>query len=147
VSTMSNPPQLRLYIDTNIFLDHFLRRRGKSSTLLKDIAGGRFDGITSHFTLSELTGVLKELRVPHADINRIIGQVQAFPNIQIVFHDQNMFLDMPQNMLGTCVQCRDALHFMIAKSLAVDRIVTRDGGFRNAVNSVIQCVTPEQLIP
>jgi hypothetical protein len=73
--------------------------------------------------------------------------VQAFPNVQIVFHDQNMFLDMPQNILGACVQCRDALHFMIAKSLAADRIVTRDSGFKNAVDSVIQCVTPEQLIP
>jgi predicted nucleic acid-binding protein len=144
---MSSSPQPRLYIDTNIFLDHFLRRRGKSSTLLREIANGRFAGVTSHFTLSELTGVLKELRVPYADISRIIGQVQAFPNLQIVFHDQNMFLDMPQNIINTCVQCRDALHFMVAKSLAVDRIVTRDGGFKNAVDSVIQCVTPEQLIP
>jgi predicted nucleic acid-binding protein len=128
-------------------LDHFLRRRGKSSILFREIANGRFAGVTSHFTLSELTGVLKELRVPHADIGRIMGQVQAFPNVQIVFHDQNMFLDMPQNILDTCVQCRDALHFMIAKSLAADRIVTRDSGFKNAVDSIIQCVTPEQLIP
>jgi predicted nucleic acid-binding protein len=144
---ISSSPQLRLYIDTNIFLDHFLRRRGKSSTLLREIANGRFAGVTSHFTLSELTGVLKELRVPYADISRIIGQVQAFPNLQIVFHDQNMFLNMPQNIINTCVQCRDALHFMVAKSLAADRIVTRDSGFKNAVDSVIQCVTPEQLIP
>lgn len=147
MSQMAFSPQLRLYIDTNIFLDHFLGRRGKSSILLREIANGRFAGITSHFTLSELVGVLKELRVPPIDIDRIIKQVQAFPNILIVFHDQNMFLNMPQSILETCLQCRDALHFMIAKSLAADKIVTRDSGFKNAVNSVIQCVTPEQLIP
>jgi predicted nucleic acid-binding protein len=71
-------PRLRLYIDTNIFLDHFLRRRGRSSTLLREIANGRFAGITSHFTLSELTGVLKELGVPHADIGRIFGKCKHF---------------------------------------------------------------------
>jgi predicted nucleic acid-binding protein len=115
--------------------------------LLREIANGRFEGVTSHFTLSELTGVLKELGVPHADIGKIIGQVQAFPNIQVVLPDQSMFIDMPGSILSTCVQCRDALHFMIAKSLLADRIVTRDTGFKNAVDSAIQCVTPEQLVP
>jgi predicted nucleic acid-binding protein len=136
-----------LYIDTNIFLDHFLRRRGKSSALLREIANGRFVGVTSYFTLSELAGVLKELRVPHDKIERIIEQVQTFSNIQIVFHDQNMFLSMPQSILQTCTQCRDALHFVIARFLAADKIVTRDNGFKHAVNSVIECVTPEQLLP
>ena len=144
---VTSSPHLRLYIDTNIFLDHFLGRIGKSTTLLRQIAAGQFDGITSHFALSEITGVLKECRLPHSDITRMVGQIQAFPNIQIVIHDQSMFLNMPNSILSTCVQCRDALHFTVAKYMAVDRIVTRDGGFRNAVNSVIQCVTPEQLIP
>lgn len=143
---MTPNPLLRLYIDTNIFLDHFLGRRGKSTKLFKEIAKGRFEGVTSHFTLSELAGVLKELKVRSDEIDRILRQVQAFPNIYIVFHDQNMFLNMPQSILDTCVQCRDALHFMIAKSLAVDKIVTRDSGFKNAVGSLIECVTPEQLI-
>jgi len=147
VNKMAHKAQLRLYIDTNIFLDHFLGRRGKSTKLFREVAKGRFEGVTSHFTLSELAGVLKELGVHPNEINVIIRQVQAFPNIRIVFHDQEMFLNMPQSILDTCVQCRDALHFMIAKSLAVDKIVTRDTGFKNAVDSVIQCVTPEQLIP
>ena len=147
MSIMSSSAQSRLYIDTNIFLDHFLRRRGKSSELLREIAKGRFLGITSHFTLSELAGVLKEVGLSPKDIDATIAQVQAFPNIQIIFHDQNMFLTMPQQILGTCVQCRDALHFIVAKFLAADKIVTRDGGFKHAVNSVIECVTPEQLLP
>jgi predicted nucleic acid-binding protein len=144
---MTSVPKLRLYIDTNIFLDHFLRRRGKSSTLLREIAKGRFSGVTSQFTMSELTGVLKEARVAINEINRITGLVQSFPNIQIVFHDPNMLQEMPQDMLGTCVQCRDALHFVMAKSLAADRIVTRDEGFKRAVHSIIPCITPEQLLP
>jgi len=147
VSKMTSVPQLRLYIDTNIFLDHFLRRRGKSSTLLREIANGQFSGVTSQFTMSELTGVLKEEKVSINEINRIIGLVQAFPNIQIVFHDPNMFQEMPQDILSTCAQCRDALHFVMAKSLAADRIVTRDKGFKRAVHSIIPCVTPEQLLP
>ncbi len=147
MSRMTNNPQLRLYIDTNIFLDHFLKRRDKSSLLFREIGKGQFSGITSQFTISELTGVLKEARVSASEINRIIGLVQAFPNIQIVFHDLSMLQSMPQDMLHTCVQCRDALHFAVARSLAVDRIVTRDGGFKRAVDSVIPCVTPEQLLP
>jgi len=139
--------QPRLYLDTNIFLDHFLGRRGRSSDLLREIARGQFLGVTSHFTLSEIASVLKELGLPQNRIHSIINQVQAFPNIDIVFHDQNMFLDMPQRILDTCVQCRDALHFMVAVFLAVDNIVTRDLGLKRAVDSVILCVTPEQLLP
>jgi len=147
VNKMTPDSQLRLYIDTNIFLDHLLKRKGKSSQLIREIANGRFEGFTSYFTLSELASVLKELGVPRDDINRILIQVQAFPNIHIVFHDHKTFLDMPEDILNTCAQCRDALHFVIAKYLRVDRIVTRDKGFKNAVANVIQCVTPEQLIP
>lgn len=147
MSIMSSSAPTRLYIDTNIFLDHFLKRQGKSSALLREIAKGRFLGITSHFTLSELAGVLKEVGLSPKDIGTIISQVQAFPNIQIIFHDQNMFLTMPQQILDTCVQCRDALHFTIARFLSADKIVTRDNGFKHAVNSVIECVTPEQLLP
>lgn len=144
---MTSSSPLRLYVDTNIFLDHFLRRPGKSSALLTKIAKGQFIGITSHFTLSELTGVLKELRLPQQNIDAIINKVQSFPNLQVILYDQNMFLSMPQTMLDTCVQCRDALHFIIAKYLGADKIVTRDNGFKHAVNSVIECVTPEQLLP
>ena len=97
---MSSSAQTRLYIDTNIFLDHFLRRQGKSSELLREIAKGRFLGITSHFTLSELVGVLKEVGLSPKDIDATITKVQAFPNIQIVFHDQNMFLTMPSKSLA-----------------------------------------------
>jgi len=139
--------QLSLYIDTNIFLDHFLQRRGRSSALLRVIAAGRFFGVTSHFTLSEIVGVLKASGVPQNRIDYIINQVESFPNISIIFHDQNMFLDMPRRILDTCMQCRDALHFMAASFLAVDNIVTRDPGFKRAVNSLIPCVTPEQLLP
>lgn len=147
MNRMTPNSQLRLYIDTNIFLDHLLGRKGKSSQLIREIASGRFEGFTSHFTLSELAGVLKELGVPRDDINKILIHVQNFPNVQIVFHDYRMFLEMPENILNTCVQCRDALHFMIAKYLAVDKIVTRDKGFKNAVDYFIPCITPEQLIP
>lgn len=141
----TNP--LRLYVDTNIFLDHFLGRTGKSSALFRAIARGEFFGVTSQFTLSELTGVLKMAGKSPDDINHIINNVQAFPNISIVFHDATMLSNMPSDMLATCCQCRDALHFVSAKSLSADRIVTRDSGFKRAVNSLIQCVTPEQLIP
>jgi predicted nucleic acid-binding protein len=144
---MTLDSHLRLYVDTNIFLDHLLKRGGKSSQLIREIANGRFEGFTSHFTLSELAGVLKELSVPRDDINRILMQVQAFPNVHIVLCDYKIFLDMPEDILNTCAQCRDALHFVTAKYLRVDRIVTRDKGFKNAVSHVIQCVTPEQLIP
>ncbi|MEM3874659.1 MAG: type II toxin-antitoxin system VapC family toxin [Candidatus Bathyarchaeia archaeon] len=143
---MTSGSQPRLYIDTNIFLDHLLGRKVKSSQLIREIANGRFEGFTSHFTLSELAGVLKELGVPRGDINKILIRVQEFPNIQIVFHDYIMFLDMPENILNTCVQCRDALHFMAAKYLAVDKIVTRDKGFKSAIDHIIPCVTPEQLL-
>ncbi|PUA31501.1 MAG: hypothetical protein B9J98_06010 [Candidatus Terraquivivens tikiterensis] len=146
---MRSVPRLRLYLDTNIFLDldHLLGRKGKSSQLIREIANGRFEGFTSHFILSELAGVLKELGVPREYINKILVCVQKFPNVQIVFHEYIMFLDMPENILNTCVQCRDALHFVVAKYLAVDKIVTRDKGFKNTVDHVIPYVTPEQLIP
>lgn len=144
---MTSGTQPRIYIDTNIFLDHFLRRPGQSSNLLREIARGRFLGITAHFTLSELAGVLKELRVPRNRIDNIISLVQSFPNIHIIFHDQSMFLGMPQRILDTCAQSRDALHFMVALSLSVDNIVTRDRGFKRAVDSIIPCVTPEALLP
>jgi len=87
--------QLSLYIDTNIFLDHFLQRRGRSSALLRVIAAGRFFGVTSHFTLSEIVGVLKASGVPQNRIDYIINQVESFPNISIIFHDQNIFLTCP----------------------------------------------------
>ena len=144
---MATNPPLRLYIDTNIFLDHLLGRDGRSSALFRAIARGDFFGVTSQFTLSEITGVLKMAGRSPDDINHIINNVQAFPNISIVFHNATMLSDMPRDMLATCCQCRDALHFVSAKSLLADRIVTRDGGFRHAVNAQIQCVTPEQLIP
>lgn len=143
---MTSSHQLRLYIDTNIFLDHLLGRKGKSSQLIIEIANGRFEGFTSYFTLSEIAGVLKELGFPREDINEILMNIQKFPNIQIVFHDYRMLLDMPENILNTCVQCRDALHFIVAKYLAVDKIVTRDKGFKDAVDNIVPCVTPEQLI-
>ena len=134
---MATSPQLRLYIDTNIFLDHFLGRTGKSSALFRAIARGDFFGVTSQFTLSELTGVLKMAGKSPDEINNIINNVQAFPNISIVFHDATMLSNMPMDMLATCCQCRDALHFVSAKSLMADRIVTRDNDFKRAVNSLI----------
>ena len=134
---MATSPQLRLYIDTNIFLDHFLGRTGKSSALFRAIARGDFFGVTSQFTLSELTGVLKMAGKSPDEINNIINNVQAFPNISIVFHDATMLSNMPSDMLTTCCQCRDALHFVSAKSLMADRIVTRDNDFKRAVNSLI----------
>lgn len=143
---MRASPRLRLYIDTNIFLDHLLGRKGKSSQLIREISKGRFEGFTSYFTLSEIAGVLKELKVPQKDINKILISIQSFPNIQIVFHDYEMFLELPKDILDTCLQCRDALHFIVAKYLAVDKIVTRDKGFKNAVDHIIPCVTPEQLM-
>jgi predicted nucleic acid-binding protein len=139
--------QPRLYLDTNIFLDHFLGRKGHSSDLLREVARGRFAGLTSHFTLSEITGVLKQSGLPHDQVTSMVTRVQSFPNIMIVFNDRQMFLEMPQRILSSCAQCRDALHFMVALFLKADKIVTRDWGFKNAVDSIIPCVTPEQLLP
>jgi len=143
---MASSPLMRLYIDTNIYLDHLLRRSRRSSRLLKEIGRGKFLGITSHFTFSELAGVLKEAGLPPSKINTILNQLQAFPNIQIVFHEPWMFAEMPNQILNTCAQSRDALHYVIALYLKADKIVTRDHGFKNAVSSVIPCVTPEELL-
>jgi len=139
--------QPRLYIDTCIFLDHFLGRRGRSSDLLREIARGHFSGITSYFTLSEIAGVLKEQGLPRNRIDGVINSIQAFPNIDIIFHSQNMLLNIPRRILDTCLQCRDALHFIVAAFLAADQIVTRDSGFKRAADSIIPCTTPEQLLP
>ncbi|MFQ6074739.1 MAG: type II toxin-antitoxin system VapC family toxin [Candidatus Bathyarchaeia archaeon] len=143
---MTSAP-LRLYIDTNIYLDHFLRRRGRSSELFREIRNGTFEGITSHFTFSEMAGVLKVLGCPRTRIESILGRAQSFPNITIVFHDTDMFLNMPDQILNTCVKTRDVLHFAVANSLAVDRIVTRDEAFKNAVGDIIQGVNPEDVLP
>ena len=142
----SAPAPMRLYIDTNIYLDHFLRRRGRSTDLLREIARGTFLGVTSHFTFSEIASVLKMERVSRQTINSILDRSQRFPNIQIVFHDPTMFLEIPKEILQTCAQSRDALHFIVALHMRVDRIVTRDTDFRSAVNKKIPCVTPEELL-
>lgn len=138
---------LRIYIDTNIYIDHFLRRRGRSSELFREIRKGTFEGITSHFTFSEMAGVLKAVGYSRTGIESVLGLAQRFPNIRIVFHDLDMLLNMPDQILNTCVQTRDALHFAVANSLAVDRIVTRDEQFKDAIGNIIQCVTPESILP
>lgn len=130
-----------------IYLDHFLHRRGRSTDLLHEIARGTFLGITSHFTFSEMASVLKMQRVSKERINSILQESQRFPNIQIVFHTSDMFRDLPTEILNTCAQSRDALHFIVALHMAVDRIITRDTDFRSAVNKKIPCVTPEELLP
>jgi predicted nucleic acid-binding protein len=94
-----------------------------------------------------MAGVLKMAGVSRQRIDSILYSSQRFPNIQIVFHEPEMFYDLPSEILNTCVQARDALHFIIALRLRVDRIVTRDPGFRSAVSSVIPCNTPEDLLP
>jgi predicted nucleic acid-binding protein len=137
---------IRLYIDTNIYLDHFLRRHRQSSELLREIAKGTFSGITSLFTFSEIVSVLKMEGVSRTEINSILHHSQRFPNIQVISHEPFMFRDLPDEILRTCAQSRDALHFIVALYTEVDRIVTRDRGFRSAVNAIIPCVTPEQLL-
>lgn len=138
---------MRLYIDTNIYLDHFLRRRRESSDLFREIARRRFSGITSHFTFSEIAAVLKMEGIPKTKIDSILDPSQRFPNIQIVFHNAAMFRDFPTEILNTCVQVRDALHFIVALRIGADHIVTRDTGFKRAVNTIIPCVTPEEILP
>lgn len=138
---------VRLYLDTNIYLDHVLNRPGKSSQLLTAIAQGQFEGITSYLTIAEIAGVLKAEGIPISQITSLLQRMERWPNIRIIFWHPSMDRQTPTEILSTCAQTRDALHFVVAKFMAADKIVTRDGGFTAAVQSVIPCVVPEDLLP
>lgn len=145
ISTSTSVP--RLYLDTNIYLDHILRRPGRSTQLLRAIAQRKFEGITSYLTISEIAGVLKSEGTPISRIVSLLPRMERWPNIQIVLWNPSMDRQAPAEILSTCAQTRDALHFVVAKFMAADKIVTRDTGFTAAVQSVIPCVVPEDLVP
>lgn len=123
----------RLYLDTNIYLDHLLGRRAKSSELLKAIADGKFEGFTSHLTFSETAGVLKAQGYSESNTTQLLSRMKKWPNIHIVLLNPSLDREMPVTILRTCAQTRDALHFVVARFVSADKIVTRDRGFANAV--------------
>lgn len=142
----------RYYVDTDIFLDHILDRSSESTELLAKIVAGNIDGVTSFFTLTEIIGVLKKLR-SQGEINMsppqmmfIINQIQAYPNLKIIFHDEDVLYDMPQNMLDTCTKTRDALHLQMALMLEAECIVTRDEQFSRSAFTLMRCASPDELL-
>ena len=136
----------RLYLDTNIYLDHLLKRGSKSTQFLREIANTKFDGFTSYLTFSEVCGVLKAEGYPLNKVSEIVNRIQKWPNIQILMSNPSIERNVPDAILATCCQTRDALHFSTARFVSVDKIVTRDTGFKQAVTKVIPCVLPEDLV-
>lgn len=136
----------RLYLDTNIYLDHILKRGRKSSELLRAIANGKFEGFTSYLTISESAGVLKAEGYSESNTTQLLSKIERWPNIQIVLWHPALDRETPKAILATCAQTRDALHFVVARFVSVDKIVTRDTGFANAVQGIIPCVLPEDLV-
>jgi len=76
----------------------------------------------------------------------VTNQIQAYPNLKIIFHDEDVFFDMPQNMIDTCTKTRDALHLQMALMLEAECIVTRDEQFSRSAFKLIRCAPPDELL-
>ncbi|HMK94637.1 MAG TPA: PIN domain-containing protein [Candidatus Limnocylindrales bacterium] len=79
---------LVLYLDTNLFLDLTRNRKNDfSRQIFQDIKNGKYDAVTSTFTLLEIIQEEQERKFAE---NELIHNKRSFDEIRIRIHDRNL---------------------------------------------------------
>ena len=131
---------MRLFVDTNIFMDVLGKRPGyeASGEVLKSCEDGRNAGCISALTVANLNHLGGRLMSAEQIKSVLQAIMQVFEIEDLTGTDLSRALDSPIH------DYEDALQFLAAKRARADRIVTRNT--KDFKNSPIQTITPEILL-
>lgn len=132
---------MRLFLDTNIFLDLLLQREYEKEALiiLNSINRGIHEGILLDITLVNIAYVARKQRV---DIEKFLKLI--LQNCYVVGGNNQMGLDA---LKLEHHDFEDALQYISAKETACDVVVTNDKGFYiGDLETMSSCVFVEKFI-
>ncbi len=135
-----------IYIDANIFISVFLKRKGfeKIEEFFRNEAEG-FEFYTSDWTLTEIVKVLViECKIDSEEVARYVEGLQREKRIcgvKFGFVDvspekgydfQEFFYHVQKTVLEYRNGVQDAIHSLIMENNGIGLILTGDGGFEGA---------------
>lgn len=157
-------PQERLYIDTSVFIWYLHSGKtdgySKAERFLKDIAGGKYQGVTSNFVRLEYRGFLKETKATGTGYNATKQELDLLIDkldrliedygIEEVAADYLLgqsWIDECADIVTQCQPTRrgddwetmkgaDTIHAIIASRARTHKLATLDYDFRSLRNSI-----------
>lgn len=137
---------MKVYIDTNIFLNVLLEENGffeKSANFFEKINSEKLIGITSIFTVMEIARILQK---HNAETNRIKEMIFDLRNskIETIVPSEMTLLNSLDFVIELKIDPTDALHLAVAVNDA-DVFITRDIEFAKRITQKIEVKLPEEI--
>jgi len=121
-------PPPRAYIDTMVFIYHFMRHRltPKANNFFKDIENGKYAGVTTSFTIAEYVGVMRKALTAvrnrpstSTDVSKLRKEIEEFiSNMGIIYFDADTLISPVYGKLFSSTEniVENAKHFKNPRS-------------------------------